>query len=110
MSRIDIDAVLAANEGLCDALANGEPWALKHIERLNSINRGEPEGFRREFDGNPRKWCGGACPFDEGCVTCTLPENPEVARNVRRYKNLSQEERDDLDRRDLDWVKNSQKK
>lgn len=83
---VNMAALLAANPDYAKALAKGEPWALKHARRCDSLNAGEPEGFRREFDGKPRKWCGGACISPEGCVVCTLPENPEIAREHRRYK------------------------
>ena len=77
---VDIQGLLALNEEFAEALMKGEKWAIDHIRLCESLNAGEPEGFRRPFDGNPRKWCGGACPFDEGCVTCTLPEDPEMVR------------------------------
>ena len=83
---IDTEMLLALNPEYAEALARGESWALKHAERSRSLNAGESEGFRREFDGKPRKWCGAACPNEEGCITCTLPENPEVARDNRRFK------------------------
>lgn len=77
---IDIKALLELNPDYERALWNGERWALDHMKTCESINAGEPEGFRRPFDGTPRKWCGGACPFSEGCIMCTLPEDPEMAR------------------------------
>jgi len=86
---VDIDALLALNPEYVDALWNGEKWALDHRQRCESLNAGEPEGFRRPFDGKPRKWCGAACPFDEGCIQCTLPENPEMARLNRKHRELS---------------------
>ncbi|MEK7604848.1 MAG: hypothetical protein AAB442_03580 [Patescibacteria group bacterium] len=76
----------ALNPDYADAIARGEPWAIKHAMRVDSINRGEPERMRREFDGQPRKWCGEACGSPEGCIVCTLPEKPDVARTNRRYK------------------------
>lgn len=78
------DALMAANPEYAEALARGEPWALKHAQRMQSLSSGEPEGFRRNFDGTQRKWCGAACPFEGGCITCTLPENPEQAQRNRR--------------------------
>jgi len=83
---VNTAALLALNPEYAEALARGEDWAVKHARRCDSLNAGEPEGFRREFDGKPRKWCGAACPNEEGCIVCTLPENPEVARDNRRYK------------------------
>ena len=83
---VDTDALLALNPEYAQALMRGEKWALDHMSLCESLNRGEPEGFRRPFDGTPRKWCGAACPFDEGCVTCALPENPEMARSNREHK------------------------
>ena len=82
---INTAALLAANPEYAKALASGESWALKHMGRIRSMNTGEPEGYRREFDGEPRKWCGGSCPFKNGCVTCTLPDKPEVAHENRRH-------------------------
>ena len=82
---VDVNGLLAANPEYAQALARGEPWALKHAQRCESLNRGEPEGFRRPFDGTKQKWCGGACPFRKGCVTCALPEDPEMARYNRRH-------------------------
>ena len=83
---IDIDALLGSNQDLVTAIRNGEAWALAHIKRCESINAREPEGFRRPFDGKPRKWCGGACTSPEGCVMCTLPDDPLVARANREYR------------------------
>ena len=80
---VNTAALLALNPEYAEALARGESWALKYQERCNSLNRGEPEGMRREFDGRKRKWCGGSCPFKDGCVVCTLEDNPEVARRNR---------------------------
>ncbi|MBY0472911.1 ATP-dependent Clp protease proteolytic subunit [Patescibacteria group bacterium] len=84
---VDTDALLALNPEYAVALMRGERWALEHALRCKSLNDGEPEGFRRPFDGNPRKWCGGACPFKEGCVTCTLPEDAEMTRFNRQPEN-----------------------
>lgn len=83
---IDTAALLALNEDYAAALMRGESWAVRHAATCESINRGEPEEYRRPFDGKPRKWCGEACPFAEGCVMCTLPENPEMARLNRRMR------------------------
>ena len=85
--KINTAALIALNPEYVEAVAKGDPWALKHAERCRSLNAGEPEGMRRNFDGKPRKWCGAACSSPEGCVVCTLPENPEIAREDRRYKN-----------------------
>lgn len=74
----------ALNPEYAEALAKGERWALEHARQVESINRREPEGMRRKFDGKPRKWCGGACTSPEGCVVCTLPENNEMAHFNRR--------------------------
>lgn len=95
---IDVEMLKQLNPEYAQALARGEPWALKHAEQCRSLNAGEPEEMRRKFDGKPRKWCGEACSSPNGCVVCTLPENAEVARENRRYKfeneatNLSDEE------------------
>lgn len=83
---IDLNTLFALNADFAEAVARCEPWAMRHLQICQSINRGEPEGYRRPFDGKPRKWCGDACPFDEGCVSCTLPENPRVARENRERK------------------------
>ena len=77
--KIDQRLLIQLNPQYGEALLRGEPWAMKHARLVKSINNDEPEGFRRPFDGTPQKWCGGACPFPEGCVMCTLPENPEMA-------------------------------
>jgi hypothetical protein len=84
---VKVDLLLALNPELAKALWRGESWAFAHLHLCESLNRGEPEGFRRPFDGIPRKWCGAACPHEEGCVTCTLPESPRVARDNRERKN-----------------------
>lgn len=84
--QIDINALMALNPEYANAIARGEPWALKHAERVRSLNAGEPEGMRREFDGKPKKWCGSSCPHQEGCVVCTLPEDPKFAREHREYR------------------------
>lgn len=81
---IDTARLYALNPEYVEAIARGEPWALKHAGRVDSINRGEPEGMRREFDGTRKKWCGAACTHKKGCVTCTLPENARVAQDNRR--------------------------
>jgi hypothetical protein len=73
------------NPEYAEAIARGEPWAIKHSMQVDSINRKEPEGMRREFDGKPRKWCGSSCGHEEGCVVCTLPENGQVAREHRKH-------------------------
>lgn len=88
MSRFQINtgALMALNPEYAEAVARGEPWALKHQEQCRSLNAGEPKEMRRKFDGKPRKWCGAACSSPEGCVVCTLPENPEIARENRRYR------------------------
>ncbi len=83
---VHIEALLALNPEYAEALARGEGWALSHMSLCESLNRGEHEGFRRPFDGKPRKWCGAACTSPEGCVTCTLPENPEMARSNREER------------------------
>ncbi len=85
---VNINALLALNPDYVEALSKGEKWALDHAKRCESLNAREPEGFRRPFDGKPHKWCGAACPFDEGCMMCTLPENPEVARLNREHREL----------------------
>ncbi|MGH7141571.1 MAG: hypothetical protein ACREGH_02990 [Minisyncoccia bacterium] len=82
---VDMQGLLAANPEYAQALARGEPWALKHAQRCESLNSGEPEEFRRPIDGKPRKWCGGACPYKEGCITCALPEDHQMARFNRKY-------------------------
>lgn len=76
VSVVDIEGLLALNPDYAKALARGEPWAIEHTLLCESLNAGEPEGFRRKFDGVPRKWCGVSCTSQEGCVTCTLPEDP----------------------------------
>lgn len=83
---VNTQALLALNPEYAEALAKGEPWALKHAEMCRSLNAGEPEGMRRQFTGEYKRWCGAACPNEEGCITCTLPDNPEAARDNRRYK------------------------
>ncbi|HVX90182.1 MAG TPA: hypothetical protein VHC20_00895 [Candidatus Paceibacterota bacterium] len=79
----DVTAVAAANPDFAIALAKGEPWAMKHAERLRSLAAGEPESHRREFTGERKKWCGAACSSRKGCVTCILEDNPRVARSMR---------------------------
>lgn len=88
MSRhlIDTEMLMRLNPEYARALARGEKWALDHAERCRSLNAGEPEEMRRKFDGKPRKWCGEACDSPDGCVVCTLPENPEQARIARRIR------------------------
>jgi ATP-dependent protease ClpP protease subunit len=83
---VDMWLLQALNPEYTKALWRGEKWALDHAKRCESLNAGEPEGFRRPFDGKPRKWCGAACTSPEGCVMCTLPENPEMARLNREHK------------------------
>ena len=87
---VNTQALLALNPEYAEALARGEPWALKHAERVESINTGEPEGMRRKFDGKKRKWCGNSCPHKSGCVVCTLPENQENALAVRKLGQFDQ--------------------
>jgi len=86
MSQQIINTALlhALNPEYVEAIAKGEPWALKHAARVDSLNNGDPEGMRRPFDGTRKKWCGAACTHKKGCVTCTLPENPQVAQDNRR--------------------------
>lgn len=84
---INMGLVMALNPEYTEALVKGEQWALDHARLCDSINKGEPEGFRRKFDGNPHKWCGGSCPFKEGCVSCTLPDDPEMSRLNREDRN-----------------------
>lgn len=98
MGRQQINTALlyALNPEYEQAIARGEPWALKHAGRVASINSGEPEGMRREFDGKPRKWCGGACPHKNGCVTCTLQENPQVAQDHRHYNGYDNSDVQDV--------------
>ena len=75
----------ALNPEYAQAVARGDRWALQHAERVRSINAGEPEGSRRQFDGKPRRWCGAACTAENGCITCTLPEDHEQGRRNRNY-------------------------
>jgi len=82
---INTDLLLAMNPEYAQALGKGESWALEHAQLCDSLNKGEPEGFRRKFDGNYHKWCGGSCPFKEGCMTCALPENEEVTRDNKKF-------------------------
>lgn len=84
---VNIHSLLELNPDLATAFVKGEKWALEHMRICESLNAGEPEGFRRPFDGIPRKWCGEACSSSEGCVTCTLPENPKLAKFNRTYKS-----------------------
>ncbi len=84
---VDTDALRALNPEYEQALWRGEPWARNHARIAESLNDGEPEGFRREFDGKPRKWCGAACESPEGCITCTLPENPALVQTLRKMRN-----------------------
>lgn len=90
--QINTSLLQELNPEYAKALARGEPWALKHAGQCESINRGEPEGARRQFDGKPRKWCGGSCPNKKGCITCALPENHDVARLNREYKSNTWED------------------
>ena len=83
---VNIDGLLAANPEFVRALGAGESWAIRHLRICESLNGGEPEGFRRPFDGIPRRWCGEACDSDNGCVMCTLPEDPEIARLHRTMR------------------------
>ncbi len=78
-TKVNINALLALNEDFVKALMKGEAWAINHMRICESLNAGESEGFRRPFDGTSQKWCGEACPYDKGCMMCTLPENTEVA-------------------------------
>ncbi len=82
---VNTEMLLALNPEYAKALARGEHWALKHAERCRSLNAGEPECLRREFDGKRRRWCGAACSSKKGCVVCILPENQEVARANRKH-------------------------
>lgn len=82
--HINTELLYALNPEYEQAIARGEPWALKHAGLVESINSGEPEGMRREFDGKRRKWCGAACSHKEGCVTCTMSENTEVVQSHRQ--------------------------
>ena len=82
---INTSLLLRLNPKYAEAIARGESWAIKHAMGADSINRGEPESMRREFDGKPRKWCGSSCGHTEGCVMCTLSENPEIARSHRKH-------------------------
>jgi hypothetical protein len=84
---INTSLLLALNPEYAEAIARGEPWAIKHATRVDSINAGEPEGMRREFDSKPRKWCGSSCGHEEGCIVCTLPERPDIAEQHRKHKN-----------------------
>jgi ATP-dependent protease ClpP protease subunit len=84
---VDTQSLLTLNPDLVTALYRGEKWALEHMRLCESLNAEEPEGFRRPFDGIPRKWCGGSCPSAEGCVVCTLPEDDEFAKYLREYKD-----------------------
>jgi hypothetical protein len=77
---VNTAALLALNPEYAEALARGDEWAVKHAARCDSLNRGEPEGMRREFDGKPRKWCGASCPNKKGCIVCTLPENHDMVK------------------------------
>lgn len=84
---VDIDGLLVANPEYFEALLKGEQWAVDHMSMCESLNRGEPEGYRRKFDGKAHKWCGESCPFPEGCMMCTLPDDPEMARLNRKIRN-----------------------
>ncbi len=90
MARFQINtaALMALNPEYAKAVARGELWALRHQEQCRSLNAGEPEGMRRKFTGEYKKWCGGSCPYEKGCITCTLPDRPDVARENRRHKPI----------------------
>ncbi len=79
------NALMALNPDYAKALARGEQWAFDHAQRLESLGRGEPESHRRKFTGERKKWCGAACSSREGCVTCILEENNEVAHRMRDW-------------------------
>ena len=83
--RFDNNLLMAMNPDYAEAVARGERWALERAGTMGSLARGEPEGYRRKFDGKPRKWCGAACPARSGCITCTLPDNPDMARQNRNF-------------------------
>ena len=83
---VNMGLLLALNPEYARALARREPWAVEHSKRSESLNLGEPEGYRRPFDGTSKKWCGGSCPFPEGCIMCTLPEDPGMTRRNRGLK------------------------
>jgi hypothetical protein len=89
-SVVDTDALLRLNPRFAEAFVRSEDWALKHMRTVESLNAAEPEGFRRPFDGTPRKWCGAACDSEEGCVVCTLSENPDLARENRKRQRQSE--------------------
>lgn len=89
MTKINMGMLLALNPAYAEALAKGESWALEHAARCQAINDGQPEGFRRKFDGTYRRWCGGACPFEQGCVTCALPEDEVMARENKKRGRMS---------------------
>ena len=86
-TMFDLVTLLAMNEPFAIALLNREPWAVQHAKDIESLARGEGPEHRRRFDGTPHKWCGITCPFSEGCVTCTLPENPTVATEIKAILN-----------------------
>lgn len=72
-----LEAVMKMNPAFAEALARGEPWALKHAESVRGIDgqagRRHPERAHQEDGHTRRNWCGG-CSDPEGCVMCDLDE------------------------------------
>ncbi len=71
-----LSVTMEMNPEFAEALARGEPWALKYAESSRGLDgkasRRHPERAHRE-DGLPHNWCG-VCPDAEGCVMCDLDE------------------------------------
>ena len=81
---VNFQGLLDANPEFAEALFKGEAWALAHPQRCRSLNSGESEASRRQFDGKPHKWCGASCAYKEGCIVYTLEESSQLVQETRR--------------------------
>jgi len=76
MSRLD--QTMALNPEFTEALARGEPWAVKYADASNGLDgtatRRHPERAFKEDGITRRNWCG-RCPSKKGCVMCDLDDD-----------------------------------
>lgn len=73
------------NPDFASAHRAGEKWAQQQADEILGLDgqgsRRHPERNRLQ-DGQPHNWCG-TCFHPEGCVTCDLDGDHEVARLLR---------------------------
>jgi len=94
-----LEMLRALNPEFAKAEVRGETWAIRQAECVRGLDGKASRRFpERAFNENngPRNHCG-SCPYEDGCMTCDLPENHSFRKKFgpawpaepkrRTYKN-----------------------